>query len=443
MNMKKLLLTAAIVCSLGIQAQSQMELTATEVARHMAPGWNLGNTMEGGNNANNFTNKGGLGAETSWQDTKTTQAIIDYVKAQGFRSIRIPCAWVMGHISNATDYTIDAAWMNRVKEIVDYCINADLYVVINQHWDGGWLENNIDKTGDTKTKNLQILEACWKQIAEAFKGYDERLLFAGLNEPNSEDTPKAQTITNLIDYEQKFIDVVRATGGNNEKRILIVQGPSTNIDKTCTYMANKMPKDPTADRLMIEVHYYAPWQFWGMEKDESWGKVFYYWGSGNHVSGSQHNANHSEESYVEEELESMKKNFQDKGIPVYIGEFGANWRTITGTNESQEKHNASIKSHYKCVVQKALEKGMIPVIWDTNYRGKPSMTIINRKDLSIYNSYMMEGIREALEATAIQTITTQAVSSDDSIYDLQGRRVETAQIPKGIYIQNGKKWISR
>ena len=443
MNMKKLLLTAAIVCSLGIQAQSQMELTATEVARHMAPGWNLGNTMEGGNNANNFTNKGGLGAETSWQDTKTTQAIIDYVKAQGFRSIRIPCAWVMGHISNATDYTIDAAWMNRVKEIVDYCINADLYVVINQHWDGGWLENNIDKTGDTKTKNLQILEACWKQIAEAFKGYDERLLFAGLNEPNSEDTPKAQTITNLIDYEQKFIDVVRATGGNNEKRILIVQGPSTNIDKTCTYMANKMPKDPTADRLMIEVHYYAPWQFWVMEKDESWGKVFYYWGSGNHVSGSQHNANHSEESYVEEELESMKKNFQDKGIPVYIGEFGANWRTITGTNESQEKHNASIKSHYKCVVQKALEKGMIPVIWDTNYRGKPSMTIINRKDLSIYNSYMMEGIREALEATAIQTITTQTVSSDDSIYDLQGRRVETAQIPKGIYIQNGKKWISR
>ena len=443
MNMKKLLLTAAIACSLGVQAQSQMELTATEVARHMAPGWNLGNTMEGGNNANNFTNKGGLGAETSWQDTKTTQAIVDYVKAQGFRSIRIPCAWVMGHLSNATDYTIDAAWMNRVKEIVDYCINADLYVVINQHWDGGWLENNIDKTGDTKTKNLQILEACWQQIAEAFKGYDERLLFAGLNEPNSEDTPKAQTITNLIDYEQKFIDVVRATGGNNEKRILIVQGPSTNIDKTCTYMANKMPKDPTADRLMIEVHYYNPWQFWGMEKDESWGKVFYYWGSGNHVSGSQHNATWGEESEVEKQLESMKKNFQDKGIPVYIGEFGANWRTITGANESQEKHNASIKSHYKCVVQKAMEKGMIPVIWDTNYRGKPSMTIINRKDLSIYNNYMMEGIREALEATAIQTITTQTVSSDDSIYDLQGRRVETAQIPKGIYIQNGKKWISR
>ena len=427
-------------CLAGAHAQSQMELTATEVARQMAPGWNLGNTLEAGNNANNFTNKGGLGAETSWQDTKTTQAVIDYVKAQGFRSIRIPCAWVMGHISDATNYTIDATWMNRVKEIVDYCINADLYVVINQHWDGGWLENNIDKTGDTKTKNLQILEACWQQIAEAFKGYDERLLFAGLNEPNADN--QAAT-NNLIEYEQKFIDVVRATGGNNEKRILIVQGPSTNIDHTCNFMAGKMPKDPTADRLMIEVHYYAPWQFWGMEKDESWGKVFYYWGSGNHVSGSQHNANHSEESYVEEELEKMKKNFQDKGIPVYIGEFGANWRTITGANESQEKHDASIKSHYKCVMQKAMEKGMIPVIWDTNYRGKPSMTIINRKDLSIYNSLMMEGIREALEATAIETITTQAVCSDDSIYDLQGRKVETAQIPKGIYIQNGKKWISR
>ena len=429
-----------MAATLSAVAQQNMELTATEVAARMAPGWNLGNTMEAGNNANNFTNKGGLNAETYWQDTKTTQSVIDYVKAQGFRSIRIPCAWVMGHLSDAATYTIDAQWMARVKEIVDYSLNAGLYVVINQHWDGGWLENNIaDKS--KMAVNKTILEAIWKQIANAFKDYDERLLFAGLNEPNAENQAATD---NLLEYEQTFIDVVRQTGGNNEKRVLIVQGPSTNIDHTCNYMKT-LPDDPAKQRLMVEVHYYAPWQFWGMEHDESWGKVFYYWGAGNHVSGSQHNATWGEESYVEEELEKMKKQFGDKGIPVYIGEFGANWRTMPA-GENQEKHNASIQTHYRVVVQKALEKGMIPVIWDTNYRGMPSMTIINRKNLSIYNQYMLDGIHEAMEAvglpvSAMQSVGMNVLKKDEKCYDLQGRL--TSSLSRGIYIQNGKKFSVR
>lgn len=429
-----------MTATLSAVAQQNMELTATEVAARMAPGWNLGNTMEAGNNANNFTNKGGLNAETYWQDTKTTQSVIDYVKAQGFRSIRIPCAWVMGHLSDAATYTIDAQWMARVKEIVDYSLNAGLYVVINQHWDGGWLENNIaDKS--KMAVNKTILEAIWKQIANAFKDYDERLLFAGLNEPNAENQAATD---NLLEYEQTFIDVVRQTGGNNEKRVLIVQGPSTNIDHTCNYMKT-LPDDPAKQRLMVEVHYYAPWQFWGMEHDESWGKVFYYWGAGNHVSGSQHNATWGEESYVEEELEKMKKQFGDKGIPVYIGEFGANWRTMPA-GENQEKHNASIQTHYRVVVQKALEKGMIPVIWDTNYRGMPSMTIINRKNLSIYNQYMLDGIHEAMEAvglpvSAMQSVGMNVLKKDEKCYDLQGRL--TSSLSRGIYIQNGKKFSVR
>ena len=429
-----------MAATLSAVAQQNMELTATEVAARMAPGWNLGNTMEAGNNANNFTNKGGLNAETYWQDTKTTQSVIDYVKAQGFRSIRIPCAWVMGHLSDAATYTIDAQWMARVKEIVDYSLNAGLYVVIYQHWDGGWLENNIaDKS--KMAVNKTILEAIWKQIANAFKDYDERLLFAGLNEPNAENQAATD---NLLEYEQTFIDVVRQTGGNNEKRVLIVQGPSTNIDHTCNYMKT-LPDDPAKQRLMVEVHYYAPWQFWGMEHDESWGKVFYYWGAGNHVSGSQHNATWGEESYVEEELEKMKKQFGDKGIPVYIGEFGANWRTMPA-GENQEKHNASIQTHYRVVVQKALEKGMIPVIWDTNYRGMPSMTIINRKNLSIYNQYMLDGIHEAMEAvglpvSAMQSVGMNVLKKDEKCYDLQGRL--TSSLSRGIYIQNGKKFSVR
>ena len=399
--MKKVFLFLMTALAWNAHAQSAMELTAAEVAAKMIPGWNLGNTLEAGDNTHNFTNKGGLDAETAWQDTRTTQEIINYVRSQGFRSIRIPCAWVMGHISDPVSNTIDSAWMARVKEIVDYSLKAGLYVVINQHWDGGWLENNIDKTGTAKTNNMAILQRCWEQIAETFKDYDERLLFAGLNEPNSEDNPKDTTIQNLIDYEQKFIDVLRASGGNNAKRVLIVQGPSTNIDKTCQYMAGKMPTDP-AGRLMVEVHYYAPWNFWGMEKDESWGNMFYYWGTENHVCGSKHNATHGEEDYMEEQLEKMRTQFAEKGIPVYIGEFGANWRTITGAYERQEKHDSSLQYHYKTFMKKCIQKGLVPVIWDTNYRGMPSMTIINRKDLNIYNEYMMKGLREAMEEAVVR-----------------------------------------
>lgn len=399
--MKKVFLFLMTALAWNAHAQSAMELTAAEVAAKMIPGWNLGNTLEAGDNTHNFTNKGGLDAETAWQDTRTTQEIINYVRSQGFRSIRIPCAWVMGHISDPVSNTIDSAWMARVKEIVDYSLKAGLYVVINQHWDGGWLENNIDKTGTAKTNNMAILQRCWEQIAETFKDYDERLLFAGLNEPNSEDNPKDTTIQNLIDYEQKFIDAVRASGGNNAKRVLIVQGPSTNIDKTCQYMAGKMPTDP-AGRLMVEVHYYAPWNFWGMEKDESWGNMFYYWGTENHVCGSKHNATHGEEDYMEEQLEKMRTQFAEKGIPVYIGEFGANWRTITGAYERQEKHDSSLQYHYKTFMKKCIQKGLVPVIWDTNYRGMPSMTIINRKDLNIYNEYMMKGLREAMEEAVVR-----------------------------------------
>ena len=449
MMTKRLVMTAfAGLMTLAAMAQQQMELTAAEVAQRMAPGWNLGNTMEAQNWATGaalWDNKGGLNAETSWQNTRTTQQIIDYVRAQGFRSVRIPCAWALGHISNASTYTIDAQWMARVKEIVNYCINDGLYVVINDHWDGGWLEEHIKDTGTAKTKNKEILTRLWTQIAEAFKDYDERLLFAGLNEPNADN--QAAT-NNLIEYEQAFIDAVRATGGNNAQRVLIVQGPSTNIDHTCNYMAGKMPTDP-AGRLMIEVHYYDPWQFWGMTSDESWVKMFFYWGSANHVSGSTHNATWGEEDYMETQLQKMKARFADNGYPVYIGEFGAIWRTVVGANESQAKHNASIKHHYKTLMAKAFAKGFVPVVWDTNSTGTNQMTIINRSNLTIYNSYMLDGIHEAMEEAGIDVTGIDPVlntpfpalnAKSSAIYDLQGRRVSEPLRP-GIYIRGGKKYV--
>ena len=436
---------------LAMTAADAQNRTATEVINDMAPGWNLGNTLEGvatWAGTDFLNNKGGLGAETSWQDTKTTQEIIDYVKSLGFKSVRIPCAWVYGHISNASTYEIDSQWMTRVKEVVDYCIRDGLYVVLNDHWDGGWLENHIaDTDAATIKKNKTILTALWTQIANVFKDYDEHLLFAGLNEPNAEN--QAAT-NNLIQYNQTFVDAVRATGGNNAKRVLVVQGPSTNIEHTCNFMAGKMPTDIIEGRLAIEVHYYNPWQFWGMEKDESWGKVFYYWGQGNHLSGSTHNATWGEEADMKKQLQMMKTNFVDKGYPVVIGEFGANWRDLSSlAGESQEKHNASIKAHYRELHRLCKEMGgMVPMTWDTNYRNqegtKGCMTIIDRKNLTVFGTYAMEGINEIHprpSESVVGSILRTADENSKSVYSLNGQKVDREHLAPGLYIKEGNKFV--
>ena len=452
-NKFTLCVAIALLCCMGIKAQDGMSRTATEIINDMSPGWNLGNTFEATTSWTGgalWNNKGGLAAETGWQGTKTTQEIITYVKSLGFKSVRIPCAWAFGHISDATTYQIDAAWLSRVKEVVDYCMNEGLYVVLNDHWDGGWLEEHIKDTNPTTIENNKhILKTLWTQIAETFKDYDERLLFAGLNEPNADNQ---SATNNLIQYNQAFVDAVRATGGNNTQRVLVVQGPSTNIDHTCNFMSGKMPTDIVEGKLAIEVHYYNPWQFWGMEKDESWGKVFYYWGEGNHHSGSQHNATWGEEAEMKSQLQKMKTHFVDKGYPVVIGEFGANWRDLSGlSGESQEKHNASIKSHYRELHRLCKEMGgMVPMTWDINSPNqngtKGTMTIIDRSRLSVFGTYAMEGINEIYPRPSEDGISTSTIapSAGEAMYNLQGMRVdEPRQLDKGVYIRQGKKFVIR
>lgn len=361
--------------------ESDMNSTAMELASRMYPGWNLGNTLEApGSNVN---------AETSWQKTKTTQEVIDFVKAQGFKSIRIPCSWKC-HMDASNK--IDADWMARVKTIVDYCIKDGLYVVLNDHWDNGWLENNISPYSDDRAK---ILKTMWTQIATNFADYGEELLFAGLNEPNADSQAKTN---DLVRYEQVFIDAVRATGGNNALRTLLVQGPNTDIDNTGKYYTT-LPTDEAKDRLMVEVHFYSPWNFCGMEKDESWGKMFYFWGAGNHVSGSSYNANWGEEQYVKDQMKKMKTQFVDKGIPVYIGEYSCLWREI---GENQDKHDASVRLFHEVVVRECINNGCIPVLWDPNscnHGGtKGSMSVLNRSTLSVWNTFALEGIQAGVAA---------------------------------------------
>lgn len=226
-----------------------MSSTAVQLAAKIKLGWNIGNTLEA------------TGGETAWGNPKVTKALIDLVKANGFNAIRIPCSWNQ-NMANSSTAQIKADWLNRVKEVVQYCVDNDMYVLVNIHWDGGWLENNC--TNAKKVENNAKQKAFWEQIATSLRDFDEHLLFASANEPNVDDATQMDVLNS---YHQTFIDAVRATGGKNANRILVVQGPSTDIDKTNKLMLT-LPVDNVANRMMVEVHYYTPWNFCGMESTD-------------------------------------------------------------------------------------------------------------------------------------------------------------------------------
>jgi len=344
--------------------------TAQQIASQMKIGWNLGNTLEA------------ICGENTWGNPNTSQRLIDSVKAAGYDAVRLPCAWDC----HTTNGVIDPAWIARVKEVVDYCINDSMYVVLNIHWDGGWLENNVTTSAQEAVNAKQ--QNYWTQIANYFKDYDEHLLFAGANEPNVEN---ATGMSVLLSYHQTFINAVRATGGNNSSRTLIIQGPSTDIDKTNNLM-NTMPTDSIANRLMVEVHYYTPWQFCGMTNDETWGKMFYYWGNGYHsTTDVTRNATWGEESQLEQYMGLMKTKFVDKGIPVILGEYGVVKRTLTG-NSDQDLHLASRLYFYKYFVESAVNKGIIPFNWDTGPYGNNTMGIFDRNTGAVADQGLLDSI---------------------------------------------------
>jgi hypothetical protein len=204
-------------------------------------------------------------------------------------------------MANASKAQLKTEWLDRVKEVVQYCVDNDMYVIVNVHWDGGWLENNV--TDAKKDENNAKQKAFWEQIATELRGFDEHLLFASANEPSVDNAAQMAVLTS---YHQTFIDAVRSTGGKNAYRNLIIQGPSTDIEKTNKLMLT-LPTDKVANRIMAEVHYYTPYQFCLMDKDADWGKMFYYWGANYHsTTDTDRNATWGEEADLDKYFLSMK-----------------------------------------------------------------------------------------------------------------------------------------
>lgn len=320
--------------------------TAAETMLDMGIGWNLGNTLEACDTTRTLSNVQAY--ETYWGNIVTTQAVIDGVKAAGFSSVRIPVAW-----SNliASDYTINTELLKRVKEVVGYCSNAGMYAIVNIHWDGGWFENFATNYDESMKKYSTI----WTQISNYFKDYPNNLIFESLNEEGCWNTiwnrysgtsgdAKTKAYNTLNNINQKFVNIVRASGGNNASRCLLIAGYATDIDLTCDDCF-KMPIDKIANKLMISIHYYTPATFTILTQDASWGKSAYTWGTS------------AEINLVKTDFQKMKSKFADKGIPVIVGEYG----TVI-----ENKDPSSVRLFISTVCKTARDFGFCPVLWDSS-----------------------------------------------------------------------------
>ncbi|MDE2185029.1 MAG: glycoside hydrolase family 5 protein [Alphaproteobacteria bacterium] len=337
------------------------DLTSVEMAKEMSPGWNLGNTLEA------------LPGETSWGNPRATQELMDAVKAAGFKSVRIPVSWA-AHAG--FDDEISESWMERVTEVVGYARKAGLYVVLNEHWDGGWQQPTAASQAEVNARLAKL----WTQIAVNFRDYDDHLLFAGTNEIGVQGVfgpPTAENAAVQNSFNQTFVNAVRATGGNNARRVLVVQGYNTNIDAT---VANAVvPADTVANRLMMEVHYYDPYDFTINEKSHIW-----QWGA--IATDPKATETWANEAYVDAQFEKMKTHFIDKGVAVILGEYGAMMRAEYA---GQERYRVYWDAY---VTRSAYKHGLVPFYWDGGSTGNHAGGLFNRRTGAQAYPYLVDAI---------------------------------------------------
>ncbi|HSH92868.1 MAG TPA: glycoside hydrolase family 5 protein [Roseimicrobium sp.] len=299
----------------------------------MTPGINIGNTFDS------------TGAwETGWGQPPVTKEFIQSLARIGFKSVRLPVAWD----TYADNGRITEKQFKRIDEVVNWILEAGMFCVVNIHWDGGWIDSgNKEKFPDTyhtfSKEAEKKFRSYWDQIARHYAGKNEKLLFEGLNEQTEFENEGSmeKAYATLTRVNQLFIDTVRATGGNNARRILIVTGYATDFGKTC-HEDFQLPKDSVPGRLFISVHYYTPWLFVGLDEDTSWGKVRHTWGSEEDVKE------------LNDLFDGMEAFSKRTNTPVYLGEFSM----------CSKKERALSLLWTTSVFHAALKRKMVPVFWD-------------------------------------------------------------------------------
>lgn len=352
-------------------------------------GWNLGNQLEcpalgTENESMLFTClEGSINAETAWGNPKVTEKTIKAVKEAGFNAIRIPVRWQC-HIVNEEAMTVDKAWMQRVKEVVGWCLKQDLKVILNTHHDK-WIEGR--PTYAYKNENCRKLALLWLNIASEFKDYDSRLAFAGTNEVHilnnwGKPTPENLEVQNA--YNQTFINIVRSTGGNNLYRNLIVQtyvcNPEFGLDGAFIIPAD-LPDN--GNRYMsVEFHFYHPWEYAGEGTLDIW----------------------VDDGNLKRVFDLAQKEWGSKGLGVTIGEWGV---TDHGDASNAEQVHENIAYYCKTYVSEAMKRGFSTFVWDNNSfgQGADKFGIFNRfKGMKLEAPWMLHGIMEGRDSSALEKV---------------------------------------
>ena len=345
-----------------------MNLSAIEWTRDVVMGWNLGNALESS------------GGETNWGNPKTTQAMIKAVADAGFNAIRIPVRWTE-QLSDAQNMVVKDTWLARVKEIVDWALAENMYVIINTHHEA-WLDRNPFYS--KQQENNQKLHALWTCIATYFRDYGEKLIFAGTNEttvdwsaPNTEQ----QTVQNS--YNQTFVDAVRDTGGKNYYRNLVVQtfacSPYFGLNGLT------IPTDKVEERLSVEFHYYDPYEYCGS-------CTYYYWGEAYKDKGRILTS--STESTITNLFDRITNSWTKKGLGVVMGEYGVSNHYTSDDMQTQQEN---MQYYLKCVTGEARKHGFAAFVWDNNAfnNGPENFGIFKRwNNMAVGNTYFLKGITE-------------------------------------------------
>ena len=371
---------------------------AWDVARKLGLGWNLGNQLD--------AHVDGMPDETCWGNGKATQQTFNKLAEAGITSVRIPVTW-LGKVGEAPDYRIDKAWLNRVMDMVTYAENAKLNVIINLHHDGAdsqyWL--SIKRASASEEANDSIkaqLKAMWTQIAQKFKYKGEFLIFESMNEihdggwgwgDNLNDQGKQYAILN--EWNQVFVDAVRAVGGENDDRILGIPGYCTNADLTLKHLA--LPEDGAEGRLMVAVHFYDPYEYTLNAKFSEWG----------HMGASGKKETWGDEDNVKKVFGQLSEKYVAQGIPVYIGEMGC-------VHRGNERAESFRKYYLEYVCKAAREYGMAPFYWDNGAKGA------GRECSGLFDhatgEYLNNG-KEIVEVMKKAVFTRDKAYTLDKVYD--------------------------
>jgi len=313
--------------------EKMTELDAWAAVPLMTPGINIGNTMD------NTTIW-----ETGWGNPIISKDFVQGLAKLGFKTVRLPVAWN----TYADEGKILPDKMARGREVVDWITGAGMFCVLDIHWDGGWIDSDVKEKypqPDTFSPDAEKkFKSYWEQISTFFAGKNEKLIFEALNEETnfSGEGSEQKAYATLTRVNQLFIDTVRKTGGNNDKRLLVVTGYSTDFKKTCS-SEYKLPKDTLPHRLFISVHYYTPYTFCGLTEDAPWGKMQPSWGTP------------ADESELGQLFDQMKGFCTVNDIPAFIGEFGV----------TNKKESASRIRWMSAVLNASISRKMVPVLWDT------------------------------------------------------------------------------